>query len=169
MEIPFFFLVHRRYECVKKVQTKWKKSHPSAKSGEQPLIVQGTEGMELLHGRYEGLHGGWVHEVEGQQVVYPHGFQWQYSAGKICPLNLWNIGGQHLVSIGTLCVQSICLTRSSPTSPACPLFSLSLLMKIIGLLLNYCPRCYGMNGHYFCPVFVCNYHRNKANNLIIIK
>ena len=47
--------------------------HPSAQPGEQAFIVQSPQGVELLHGHDHCLHGGRVHEVEGQQVVDPHG------------------------------------------------------------------------------------------------
>ena len=50
-------------------------THPSAQPGEQALIVQGPQGVELLHGCDQGLHGRGVHEVEGQQVVDAHGLR----------------------------------------------------------------------------------------------
>ena len=56
-------------------------------------------------GEHTNLHCGRVHEIKGEQVVYPHGFEREDSAGEIGALNLWHSGGQHFVSVRSLCVQ----------------------------------------------------------------
>ena len=50
----------------------------------------------------------------------------QHSAGQVSSLDLRNVGGQHLVSVGPLSVQSVGLSWTRPAGPTSSLFSLSL-------------------------------------------
>ena len=68
-------------------------TYPTTQPGEQALIVQGTEGMQLLHGRDESLHGRGVHEVEAEEVVDAHGLQGQHGGGQVSSLDLWYCRG----------------------------------------------------------------------------
>ena len=72
------------------------------------------------------LHGGRVHEVEGDEVVDAHGLEGENGGGQVGALDLRHGRGQHLVPVGTLSVQPVALARASTPSPACPLLCLSL-------------------------------------------
>lgn len=50
-------------------------SHPTAQASEQALVVQGPQGVQLLHRCDQGLHWGGVHEVEREQVINAHGLE----------------------------------------------------------------------------------------------
>ena len=101
-------------------------TYSSSEPGEQTLVVERTERVQLLHGRDQSLHGRGIHEVEGQQVVDPHGLQGQDGAGQIGPLDLGHGGGQHLVTVGSLRVQAVTLTRTRSPRTTRPLLGLSL-------------------------------------------
>lgn len=47
-------------------------AYPAPKSSEQSLIIQSSQGVELLHGSYESFHGGSIHKVKGQQIIDAH-------------------------------------------------------------------------------------------------
>lgn len=44
--------------------------------------------------------------MELQQVLYPQGLEQQHHVGKVSPLDLGHGGGQELVLVSTLCVES---------------------------------------------------------------
>lgn len=50
-------------------------AYPAPKSSEQPLIIQSSQGVELLHGSYESFHGGSIHKVKGQQIIDAHSLE----------------------------------------------------------------------------------------------
>ena len=101
-------------------------TYSSPEPGEQTLVIECTERVQLLHGGDQGLHGRGVHEVEGQQVVDPHRLQGQDGAGQIGPLDLGHGGGQHLVTVGSFRVQAVTLTRTRSPRTTRPLLGLSL-------------------------------------------
>ena len=53
--------------------------HHAAKSRQQSFIIKSAEGIELLHGCYQGLDRRRVHEIKVDQVVDAHSFQGQDS------------------------------------------------------------------------------------------
>ena len=82
--------------------------------------------MQLLHGGDQRLHGGRIHEVKRQEVINPHGFQIEDSAGHIGAFDFWYARGQHLVTVGSLGVEAVAFTRTCAASSTGTLFSLSL-------------------------------------------
>lgn len=61
--------------------------------------------------------------MELQQVLHPQGLEQQHHVGKVGPLDLGHGGGQELVLVSTLCVES---AREKPmTGPHLPWASLS--------------------------------------------
>ena len=69
-------------------------------------VVQGPKDPELVHGVEHVVLRGWVHEVELQQVLHPQGLEQQHHVGQVGPLDLGHRGGQELVLVGTLGVES---------------------------------------------------------------
>lgn len=69
-------------------------------------VVQGPEDPELVHGVEHVVLWGRVHEVELQQVLHSQGLEQQYHIGKVGPLDLRHSGGQQLILVSALCVES---------------------------------------------------------------
>lgn len=69
-------------------------------------VIQGSEDPELIHGVEHVVLWGWVHEVKLQQVLHPQGLEQQHHVGKVGPLDLGHGGGQELVLVSALCVES---------------------------------------------------------------
>ena len=103
------------------------KAHPSAETGEQSLVIECTQTVQLLHRRDERLHRRRVHEVERQQVVDAHCLQRQHGAGEVRPLDLRHVRRHHLVAVRSFRVQSVALAGPGATRSARPLFCLRLI------------------------------------------
>lgn len=67
-------------------------THPAAEASEQPLVIQGPQSVQLLHGCNEGLHRGGVHEVERQQVVDAHGLRREWKNDEYWCFGEWPNG-----------------------------------------------------------------------------
>lgn len=101
-------------------------THPPSKPSQKTLVIKGTERVQLFHGRDQRLHRRGVHEVKGQQVIDPHGLQWEHGAGQIRALDLGNVCWQHLVSVGALSVEAVAFSGASSACPTSSLFGLCL-------------------------------------------
>ena len=72
------------------------------------------------------LHGRWVHELKGQDIIYTHGFQRKQRAGQVGSLNLGDGRRQHFITIRTLRVETIAFAWTSTTGTARALLGLGL-------------------------------------------
>lgn len=127
-----YFLIRERTQLTQDFHVD---TYPPSESSQETLVIQGTERVQLLHGRDQRLHRRGIHEVEGQQIIDPHGLQWQHGAGQIRALDLWNICRQHFISVGTLRVETIALSRACPACPTSSLFCLCLCTENITSIL----------------------------------
>ena len=69
-----------------------------------------SSGSMLTH-----LHGWWIHEVKGEEVVDAHSLQGENGGGQVGPLDLGDGRGEYLVPVGTLRVQPVAFPRICPT------------------------------------------------------
>ena len=95
--------------------------HFTAEAGEQPLLVQRAEHVQVVERGHQGVRGGRVHEPKVEQVVDPHGFHLQHHAREVGALQLWHRGGQHLPLERPLRVQPVALAGARAPRPARPL------------------------------------------------
>lgn len=90
------------------------------------FVVQGAEGMKEFQRHNHALDRRSVHEVKIQKIVDTHGFQLDKRTRQVRPLDFGNRRGQHLVTVGSFCVQPKSLTRTCPPCTTRSLLRLSL-------------------------------------------
>lgn len=80
-------------------------SHLAAQAGEEALLIQRSQVVQLLQGTHQGGCCWRVHEVKAQQVVDAHGLQGEHRHAQIGALDLWHAARQHLIAKRSFRVQ----------------------------------------------------------------